>query len=171
MLAKRIAVIESIQDLVQAKDLRRMDKTERLKRYQLLKANDVEPSEELKVSVVRVAAEEHARKMCESLQDADLQLFLSIIKPFTDDAVAFDFFHPTLASIVAEAVSSSEDPDVAMAGWGALVKYELREDNEAQDQNTADWEAGGLPFLLRSQVMCLQFMQSTPHGELAASSN
>ena len=92
MLVKRVTLIESIQDLVQAKDLRRMDSMDRMKRYKLLQDNDVVPSEALKIFVVRVAAEDHARRMCEDRTEADLDLFLSIVTPFkVDEPGGWDF--------------------------------------------------------------------------------
>ena len=143
MLTKRIALIEGIQELVHARDLGKIEKKERLRLFQLVSSNDIEPSEALKLNAVCVAAQEQARLMVTTKTQADLELFLAIVVPFNQEmSDGFDFFSPSMNSVVLEAVSLTEEPDDC-SGWGALVKLEEGAPKSGSDQHhpAGDWEA------------------------------
>ena len=145
MLQKRITLIEAIQELVQSKDLHKMEKKDRLRLYQLVASNDIPPSEQLKLSVVHLAAAEQARQMVNTKAVADLELYLGIIMPFPAEiSDGWDFFSPTLGSVVMEAVGEAEEQDDS-SGWGVLVKKEEATCAAAKAvvvQQTGDWQAG-----------------------------
>ena len=136
-------MIEGIQKLVECKDLRKIEEKDRLKLYQLLHTNDVEPSDSLKMKMIIVAAEDQAKVMVASNKPDDMTLLLNILMPFTSEQCeGFDFFKPTLNCLVLEALAHiiAQDQDEAMNSWAIMVKEDVPTD-VSQEKVETDWQA------------------------------
>ena len=139
-LTRRIALFEAVQELVQSKDLRKIEADERAKYYQLLASNDVTPSDSLKMKIVVVAAEEQAAHVLGSPHPTHMIALLNMLLPFSsEETEGFDYFHPSVNSIVLEALASNMDPDPN--SWAITVKTEAPPEG-GEDPAAFNWQAG-----------------------------
>ena len=140
-LQKRIGLVEAVQELVQCRDLLRMDPEELDKYYQLLAAHDVEASMDLKMKVIAAEAQKKVRAMLFSKKEEDMRSYLEVIIPFNKtECQGFSYFQPTFNCAVLETLSS----DMCMGGYLALT-------DGAMDTAT-DMGAMSLPPLMDVQA-------------------
>ena len=140
ILRKRCALIDTIQELVQTKDLRTIEPEELQKRYHFLKldpeGSTIEPTDSLKLKVLVTAVSAHAKKMVESEAEKDVQDFLRMIVPFSENCKGFDYFAPTMMDTVLEALARIDQDS---GGWNMLAKEELQ---DLPEPTPINWEDG-----------------------------
>ena len=140
-LARRIALLEAIQELVQCRDLRKIDQKDRQKYYTLLANNDVEPSDSLKMKIIVASAEDTASAMVTTRKPEHMKHFLRTLLPFvSEESAGFDFFKPSVNSLVLEALARED----TSGSWD--VKQELEDEDMEQpvlmtQTKSTDWQA------------------------------